>query len=171
MPNCSNIANGIYSDGSITLSGGAAVTVNNGGGKYCTAVKARNNVDIEHGSTLNVAVSSGSADICRGLTVGGSLVVWDGASLNVSVDDEAAKMSECISVPGLLRVRDNAKVTASAKKAYGIECYGSMELNPESNVFASSEGEGADLFCCGAIVNYGATVNGEVEALGGVHSK
>jgi hypothetical protein len=61
-------------------------------------------------------------------------------------------------------------VTASAKKAYSIECYGSVELKSGASVSASTE-EGIDLLCYGAIVNYGAAVNGEVEALGGTFSK
>jgi hypothetical protein len=70
-----------------------------------------------------------------------------------------------------LSVGQNAKVTASAKKTFGIECYGSMELVEGASVSASSEGENPDILCYGAIVNYGADVHGEVEALGGVHSK
>lgn len=171
LPDCSNIVNGIYSEASLILSGGATVTVNNGAAAYSTAVKARNNVEIERGSSLNVSIRPGVTEVCRGLTVGGSLSVWDNASLNVSVDDEAAKMSECIHVPGLLIVRDGAEVTASSKKAYAIQCYGSMELNEGANVSASKEGEGVDLVCYGAIVNCGAAVRGEVEALGGVHIK
>ncbi len=171
MPDCTNIVNGIYSDGYLILSGDATVTLNHGAGKYSTAVKVRNNIDIEHGAALNVSLRPGSTDICRGLDVGGSLFVWDDASLNVSVDDEVAKLSECISVPGLFRVMENAKVTASSKKAYGIECYGSMELNEGASVSASTEGEGVDLFCHGSIVNYGATVDGEAEALGEIRSK
>lgn len=171
LPDCSNIVNGIYSEASLILSGGATVTVNNGAGTYSTAVKARNNVDIETGSSLSVSIRPGTTETCRGLTVGGSLSVWDDASLNVSVDDEAAKMSECIHVPGILIVRDGAEVTASSKKAYAIKCYGSMELNEGANVSASKEGDGVDLVCYGAIVNDGATIHGEVETFGGVHSK
>lgn len=171
LPDCSNIVNGIYSEASLILSGGASVTVNNGAATYSTAVKARNNVDIEKGSSLNVSIRPGATETCRGLTVGGSLTVWDDATLNVSVDDEVAKMSECIHVPGLLIAKDGATVTASSKKAYAIECYGSMELNDGANVSASKEGEGVDLVCYGAIVNYGAVVNAEIEALGDVHIK
>ena len=171
LPDCTNIANGIYSDGSMVLTNGANVTVNGGAGKFCTAVKARNNLDIEYDSSLNVSIAPGSADLCRGLTVGGSLVLWDGAELSVSVDDEAVKTSECISVSGLLRVKDNASLTASAKNAYSIACYGSMELNESASISASCEAEDADLICYGAIVNYGGTVNAETEALGGVYDK
>jgi hypothetical protein len=46
-----------------------------------------------------------------------------------------------------------------------------MELNDGANVSALKEGEGVDLVCYGAIVNCGATVRGEVEALGGIHIK
>ena len=171
MPDCENVVNGIYCEASLILSNSANVTVNNGAGKYSTAVKARNDVDIEHGSTLNVSARAGTTDMCRGLNVGGSLIVWDNASLNVSIDDESAQTSECISVPGLLGVRSNAQVTASAKKAYSIECYGSMELSDGAIVSASTEGEGVDLLCCGAIVNYGATVNSEMEVLGEINNK
>ena len=171
MPDCSSIANGVYCDVSLILSNGATLTVNNGAASYSTAVKARGNVDIETGSTLNVSTRPGSREICRGLNVGGSLTVWDDATLNVSVDDEMAKTKECISVPALLSVRSNAKVTASAKKASAIVCYGSMELSDGAVVSASTEGENADLFCSGAILNCGAAVNATVEALGGVHNK
>jgi hypothetical protein len=171
MPDCSNIANAIYSDASFVLSAGATVTVNNGAGAYCTAVKVRNNLDIEANSTLNVSARSGNAELCRGVHVGGSLVVWENATLNVSVDDREAKTSECINVSGLLRVKDHATVAASAKKACAVACYGAVELKDAASLSASSEGEGVDLLCYGAIVNYGATVNGEVEALAGIHNK
>jgi hypothetical protein len=171
MPDCSNIANGIYSDATLILSNGATVTLENGAAAYSTAVKARNNVDIEMGSVLNVIARPGTTEMCRGLNVGGSLTVWENSSLNVSIDDTSAKTSECIAVPALLCVKQNASVTASAKKSYGIACYGSMELIDGATVSASREGEGVDLLCYGTIVNYGATVNGEAEALGGVVNK
>lgn len=171
MPDCSNIANGIYCESSLILTGGANVTLDHGAAKYSTAVKARNNVDIETGSTLSVSTRPGSTELCRGLNVGGSLVVWENAVLNVSVDDAGATMSECIYVPGLLSVRDNAKVTALSKQAYGIECFGAVELNDGASISASSERDGSDILCYGAIVNYGGTVNGEVDALAGEYNK
>lgn len=60
MPDCSNIVNGIYSDASLSVSGGACVTVNNGAGKYSTAIRARNHIDIENGSMLNLSVRPGA---------------------------------------------------------------------------------------------------------------
>ena len=171
MPDCANISNGIYSDASMVVSSGATVTVENGTAVYSTAVKARNNMDIERGSALNVSARPGSVEICRGLTVGGALVVWEDAKLNVSVDDETAKLAECINVAGLFDIKDNAEVTASSKKSHAIACYGAMELKPGADVSASTAGEGVDLLCYGVIVNHGATVNGEVEALCGIHNK
>lgn len=171
LPDCTNIANGIYSDGSMVLTNGASVTVKGGAGKFCTAVKTRNNLDIEYDSSLNVSIAPGSADLCRGLTVGGSLVVWDGAGLSVSVDDEAVKTSECISVSGLLRVKDGASLSAASKKAYAVACYGSIELNEGASISASCEAETTDLLCYGALVNYGGTVNAEAEALGGAYDR
>ena len=70
-----------------------------------------------------------------------------------------------------MSVGRNAAVTASAKKACSIECYGSMKLNNGASISAATEGEGIDLLCYGAIVDYGATVNAETEVLGGIHRK
>lgn len=171
MPDCENIVNGIYCDGWMTISNGATVTLNNGTGKYTTAVKVRDNLDVEQNSTLNVSSRPGTTEMCRGLNIGGTLTIWEGAALNVAVDDTMAKTSVCIKVPGHLSVGPDATLTASSKKACSIECFGSMELNSGASVSVSREGEGVDLMCYGAIVNYGATVNGEVEALGGIHNK
>ncbi len=171
MPDCSNVVNGIYSEGFLSLANGATVTVNNGAGKYSTAVKALGNINIEMGSTLNITSRPGTTDICKGLNVGGSLIVWDDASLNVSVDDSSAPISECLNVAGLLSVGRNANVTASAKKVCSVECYGSIELNEGASLSASTEGEGVDILCYGSIVNYGATINAEVEVLGKIVNK
>lgn len=170
LPDCANIVNGMYSEGNIMLMNGATVTIHNGAGKFSTAVKSCNNIQLETGTTLNVTVNPGTTDICKAFEVNGSLLLWDDAALRVSMDDAVAQTSKCISVSGLMSVGKNAKVTASAKKAYSIECYGSVELKSGASVSASTE-EGVDLLCYGAIVNYGAAVNGEVEALGGSYSK
>jgi hypothetical protein len=65
----------------------------------------------------------------------------------------------------------NSKVTASAKKAHAVECYGSIEMNSGASLIASSDREGEDILCYGSILNYGATVSGEAEVFGGVHTK
>jgi hypothetical protein len=170
LPESANISNGIYSEGNLTISKGATVTIHSGAALYSTAVKASNNVNIETGATLNVT-NPGATELCRGMNVGGALIVWENATLNVDVDDQDAKTSECIRVYGFMGVKDNANVTVSSKKSAAIECYGAMDLADGATVSATTEGHGVDLFCYGAIVNHGATVNGEVEALGGVHNK
>ena len=50
-------------------------------------------------------------------------------------------------------------VSAAAKNAHAIKCGGALNIS-----------EGADVSCV-ALVNYGATVNGEVEALSGIYKK
>jgi hypothetical protein len=170
LPDCENIANGIYSEGNMMVMNGSTVTIHNGAGKFCTAVKSCNNIQIEIGSTMNVTVKPGASDICKGFEVNGSLLLWDDATLNVSMDDAAAQSSKCVIVSGLMSVGHNAKVTVSTQKAYSMECYGSVELKKGSNITASTEAEGADILCYGAIMNYGGAVHGEVEALGSTHN-
>jgi hypothetical protein len=92
-------------------------------------------------------------------------------TMNVSIDDAAAELSECIRVTGLIDVGAGTTVSAQSKNCYGIECYGPIKLGNGSIISADSLKEGADIFCYGAIVNYGSTINSEVEALGGVHNK
>ena len=171
MPNCTNIVNGLYCESTLAVSKGATVTVNNGAGKYSTAVKARDNLHVENGSSLIVNAAAGTTDVCKGLSVGGVLMIWDDSTVKVTVDDSTAKAGECINAAGLVSLGKGASLTASSKSAYAIECSGAMELNPGSTVTASTEGEGTDLFCYGAIVDYGGTINGEAEVLGDIHRK
>ena len=171
MPDCENIANGIYCEGSLTITNSSTVTVNHGTGTYSSAVKARSNINIENGSALNVSVGSGSTETCKGVISDGSLIVWDNASLTVSYNDLTAKTKECVNVAGLFRIGKNATVSVTSKEGYAIKCAGSMELNDGATVTASNGGEGADIVCYGAIVNYGATINSEVDAVDGVINK
>ena len=62
-------------------------------------------------------------------------------------------------------------VTASAKNSYAIECFGAIEAKRGSAISAVSEKKDSDIFCSGAVVNYGATLNSGVDALGGIHNK
>ena len=60
---------------------------------------------------------------------------------------------------------------ALKKINYGIECFGPIRLGKGASVTAEGAGEDVDIFCYGALVNCGATVKGEVVAIGGEHSK
>ena len=46
-------------------------------------------------------------------------------------------------------------VTASAKNASDIECFGAIEVNKGATLSANTDNNGADIFCSGAVVNYG----------------
>ncbi len=40
-----------------------------------------------------------------------------------------------------------------------------------ATISANSDNNDADIFCSGAVVNRGATFDGEIDALGGSHSR
>lgn len=172
MPESStNISNGVCAEGSLTIRNGGSVTVDNGPAKYSTAVKTFGNLNLEMGASLNVTTRPGTTETCKGITVGGSLVMWDDTALSVAIDDESAAASECLHVLGLITVGKGATLNASAKKVCSIEGFGAMELNEGAIVTAETAVEGTDILCYGAIVDFGATVNGVVEALGGEFDK
>ena len=52
-----------------------------------------------------------------------------------------------------------------------IECFGSIETNKGATVSAVSDEKDADVFCSGAVVNRGAKIDGEIDAVGGVHNR
>lgn len=171
MSECENISNGIVCASSLILVDGASVTVNNSAAKYSSAVRVRGNLLLEAGTSMNISVKAGAVETCKGLSINGDLVLGKDCSIAVSIDDTATAVGECVRVTGLLEVGENATLTASAKNSHGIECFGAMKVDRGANVYAENVGEGADIYCYGALVNCGGTVNAEVEALGEVHSK
>ena len=170
MPDCSNIANGIVCESSLLMLNQSTLTVINGSAKYSTALGVRGNAQIDHGSTINITTRPGTTDSCKGIFTDGDLIVGNGSALNVSIDDETAKFSECINVSGLFDIGEGATVTASSKKTTAIECYGAIELNTDANVSASTADKETDILCYGAVVNYGATVDADINALCGIHN-
>lgn len=62
-------------------------------------------------------------------------------------------------------------MTASAKNAPAIECFGAIEANKGATISAVSEKNDADIFCSGAVVNYGATIAGEIDAVGEIRNQ
>ena len=170
-PDCQNVVNGIVCGASLLVTSNTSVTVNNGAGAGSTGVRVLGNAFFEEGSVLNVSVNPGAVDTCRGLSVNGDLIMGKDVSLTVSVDDESAKVGECVRVTGLLEVGFGATLTASAKKNHAIECYGSILAKESSTVSATTAGEASDIFCCGAVINYGATVNAEIKTFGGEHNE
>lgn len=170
-PDCTNLSNGIVCDSSFKLLNGATVTVNGSSAKSHVAFRVRGNMLLEAGTTVNVSVEKGYTDLAKGITVAGDLVIGDGASVNVSVAEDAAKTIECLRVNGLLDVGVGATVSASSVNTYAVECYGSIKLCDDAVISAKREDGGVDIICYGAVTDYGATVNAELEALGKLHNK
>ena len=147
-PDCENAVNGIICDSSLILVNKATVTVHNGAStKYSSAVRVRGNALMEEGTTLNASVKSGTSGICKGLTVNGDLVLGKDAAIDVSIDDGATDLGECIRVSGLMEIGSGSTVTASAKNAPAIECFGSIEANQDAVISAVSDQNDADIFC------------------------
>jgi hypothetical protein len=86
-------------------------------------------------------------------------------SLEVLVDDEATDRGECIRVSGLMEIGNGSTVKASSKKSHAIECFGSIEANNAADISAVSDKKDSDVFCSGAVVNYGAEIDAEIAAL------
>ena len=169
---CENQVNGIVCGSSLILANKATITVHNGAStKYSSAVRVRGNALMEEGTTLNASVKSGTSGICKGLNISGDLFLGKDTSLDVSIDDGATDLGECIRVSGLMEIGIGSTVTASAKNARAIECFGTIEANKDAAVSAASEKADAAIFCSGAVVNCGAEMDGETDALGGIHNR
>ena len=165
------IGNGIICDSSLMVVDQAVITVNQGASNHTSAVRVRGNAFFEEGTSLNISVKSGAVETGKGLSVNGDLILGKNVSLHVTLEDETAEVDECIRVTGLMDVGSGSTVTASAKNVPAIECFGSMKLGKDATVSASTDAELADIFCYGSVVNYGATVDAEIEAIGGELNK
>jgi hypothetical protein len=171
-PDCENMVNGIVCTSDLMVASKATVTVNNGAAtKYTSAVRIRGNAFFEEGTTLKASTISDTTGICKGLTVSGDLFLGKDTTLEVSIDDGTTNQGECIRVSGLMEIGIGSTVTASAKNASAIECFGAIEANKGAAISASSEKKDHDIFCSGAVVNHGATFDGEVDAIGGIHNR
>ena len=170
-PDCENMVNGIVCSDSLMIVEKATVTVNNGASSnYSAAVRVRGNALMEEGTSLNVSVNPGSVGICKGLSVSGDLFLGKGTTLDVSIDDGATDLGECIRVSGLMEVGIDSTVTATAKNAYAIECFGTIEANSGAAISADSDKKAADLFCSGAVLNYGAEFDAEIDVIAEVRT-
>ena len=171
-PDCEKAVNGIVCASSLMVVNKATVTVNNGAAtKFSSAVRVRGNAFFEEGTTLKTSTNPGTTGICKGLTVNGDLFLGKNTTIDVSIDDSTTDQGECIRVSGLMEIGSDATVTASAKNASAIECFGTIEANKGATVSAASENNNADVFCSGAVVNYGAEINAEIDAIGGVNNR
>ena len=149
----------------------ATVTVNGGAAKYSSAVRVRGNAFLEEGTVLIVSVNSGTTEICKGVSISGDLFLGKNTVFEVSVDDSATDLGECIRVSGLMEIGIGSAVTASAKNTYAIECFGCIEANQDAAISAVSDKKDADVFCAGALVNCGAKIEGEIDAIGGIRNR
>ena len=170
-PDCENAVNGIICDSSLILVNKAVVTVNGGAAKNSSAVRVRGNALFEEGTALKISANPGTSGMCKGLSVSGDLVLGKDTSLDVSIDDGATELGECVRVSGLMEIGNGATVTASAKNTPAIACFGSIEAKEGAAISAVSDQNDADIFCSGAVVNCGAHIDGEMDALGGIHNR
>ena len=170
-PESENISNGIVCESSFKLLSGATVTVNGSPSKSLVAFRVRGNAILEAGTAINVTVENGSTEAAKAISISGDFIVGNECSVNVSVADDTAKTVEGIHVNGLLEVGEGATVTASTAKSYAIECYGAIKLCDDAVLSATSADSDVDVICYGAVGNYGATVNGEIKALGQLYDK
>ena len=169
-PDCENKAHGIVCDSSLLVVDKGTVTVNNGAAKNSVGVRVRGNALFEEGTALKVSVNPGTTEICKGLGVSGDIFLGKDTSLEVLVDDEATDRGECIRVSGLMEIGIGSTVTASAKNAHAIECFGSIEANSGAAISAVSDKKDADIFCSGAVINYGAKIDADIDAIGGIRN-
>ena len=171
-PNCDRAVNGIVCTSSLLVVNKATVTVNNGAAtKFSSAVRVRGNAFFEEGTTLKTSTNPGTTEICKGFTVNGDLFLGKDTTLDVSIDDSNTDQGECIRISGLMEIGAGSTVNASAKKTNAIECFGSIEVNKDVAISAVSDHNDADIFCSGAVVNRGAKIDGEMDAIGGVHNR
>ena len=170
-PNCTNITNGIVCGKDMFLRDGATVTVNLGAAKHSMAVRVRGTLLMEYDTAINVVCAEGGVEMTRGIHVNGDFVIYDGSSVNVTMQDTTANTVECIRVNGLFELGSDCSVTATTAKGHAVECYGSIKLADGSTLTATSASDDADIIAYGAFVNYGTTVTGDIEALGGTYDK
>ena len=170
ISDCENKIHGIVCDSYLLIANKGTVTINNGAAKNSVGVRVRGNALLEEGSKLNVAVKPGATEICKGLSVSGDIFLGKDTSLEVLVDDEAANLGECIRVSGLMEIGNGSTVTASSKNTYAIECFGAIEAKKDAAVSATSDKKDADILCSGALLNYGAHIDGKIDAIGGVRN-
>ena len=168
---CENKLHGIVCDSSLLVAEKAAVTVNNGAAKNSVGVRVRGNALFEEGTALKVSVNSGTTEICKGLSVSGDVFLGKDTFLEVVVDDEATDRGECIRVSGLMEIGVGSTVTASAKNSYAIECFGAIEAKRGSAISVASDKKDSDIFCSGALINYGTDIDVRIDAIGGIHNK
>ena len=168
---CENKVHGIVCDSSLLVAEKASITVNNGAAKNSVGVRVRGNALFEEGTALKVLVNPGTTEICKGLSVSGDMFLGKDTSLEVLVDDETTDRGECIRVSGLMEIGEGSTVTATAKNTHAIECFGAIEANKDAAISAVSDKKDSDIFCSGAVVNGGALINAEIDALGGIHKE
>ena len=169
---CEKMVNGIVCSSGLIVGNKATITVNNGAAtKYSSAVRVRGNAFFEEGTALKASANPDTAGICKGLTVSGDLFMGKGTTVEVSIDDTATDLGECIRVSGLMEIGIDSIVTATAKNAPAIECFGTIEANKGAAISAKSEQNEADIFCSGAVINRGAEINAEIDAIGGIHNR
>ena len=71
----------------------------------------------------------------------------------------------------VISIGRNATASASSQKTESVWSSGSITVGEGATLTGASAGKGAGIYCYGALINEGATVNGEIDAIGGIYNK
>lgn len=121
----------------------------------------------------DVAVTlSDSSEVSTGLECG--FLLLSNAS-NASIAAGASNESTAVYVRGDLLLEGNSSLhaigAASAERSFGIECTGTLTAQEGSAITAASGGDNAGIVCYGAVVDFGADIQSEIDAIGGVQKR
>lgn len=98
------------------------------------------------------------------------LSLAEGKTLNVQVG--SAETSTGISTRGSMFVDEDAVVNvagaAATKESYGIECSGKITTKENATIHAESGSDNAGIVCYSVLLDYGANIQSEIDAVGGI---
>lgn len=93
---------------------------------------------------------------------------------SVSITVGSSGESTAAYVRGDLLLEKNAALhamSASAARSFGIECTGTLTAQEGSSLTAVSGGDNAGIVCYGAVIDYGADIQSEIDAIDGVQKR
>lgn len=151
----------IYGDGSLEI----VLDASNGAQAYGIVA---DNLNVNADVTVTV---SDTQNVALGIECN-YLSLLDENALTVSVGS-AAQNAGILSRTGMDICKNAALnvTSAAAQDSCGIQCMGNIVADSEAAINAVSGGKRAGIVCYGALIDRGAQINAEVEAIGGVHSE
>ena len=147
-----------------------SITLNSGEG-YCAAIEC-NTFNIGLGSDLSII--AGASPTSLGMYIRDNLIMEYATSISIAFQAGEISSSAGIFCMGTINVSDRAELTVvgttESDDGYGIECAGSLIASADAIISVSSGGTRAGIVSYGAVVDYGAKFNTEIEALAGIHT-